>query len=179
MEKVRIFGVAGILLLMGYVALWPNVGYAPVPRAMLFLLASFAVAAFLGGEAQARLKMKLPGFLFVAGGSAAVAFAALFFLTSYFKPEYQIAAYSVFDESGKEVDLDWEGALTLLPNASGVAATPFVRANTFVLIFPEQVTEQLIRLKKTSDGKTYTGALRYAGTRRAILNLGQDLQPNN
>ena len=179
MEKVRIFGVAGILLLMGYVALWPDVGYAPVPRAMLFLLASFAVAAFLGGEAQARFRLKLPGFLFVAGSSAAVAFGALFFLTNYFKPDYQIAAYSVYDEVGKEVDLDWEGALTLPPNANGVAATSFVKVNTFVLIFPEQVTEQVIRLKKTSDGKTYAGSLRYAGTRKAILNLGQDLQTTN
>ena len=177
MEKVKVAAVVGIFLLMGYVVLSPNVVYAPVPRLMLYFLSSAAIAVFLGAEAATKFELKVPGMIFVTGGTVAAAFFLLWFGTNYVKPDQQVAVFQVFDENGREVRLDWgDEAVKLSPTASGLTGTLVVSGNMMVLIFPEQVVEQDVRVMKTSDGHPYVGKLTYAGSRKSMLKLGTDLK---
>ena len=177
MEYVKIIAAIGIFVLMGYIVLSPNVVYAPVPRLMLYFLSSSAIAVFLGAEAATRFQLKAPGMLFIAGGTVATMFLLLWFGTNYVKPEQQVAVYQIVDESGFDVRIDWgDEAVKLSPTPNGLTATLVVSGNTMVLIFPEQVTEQDIRVLKTSDGHPYSGKVTYTGSRRSILTLGSELK---
>jgi hypothetical protein len=175
MNALRIAGVAGILLLMAYVVFFPNVTYAPVPRLMLFLLASAAIATFVGAEASTKLDLKLPGFVFVTAGTAGLAVAIFWLLSSMLKPELQVAIYQIQDEEGKDLRVDIPG-LVQLNEPSGRPSFFVAQGNYLVVTFPELVPEQSIRIRKTTDGDYYNGTVSYAGAHRALLKLGTDLR---
>src|SRR5688572_19529305 len=103
MKVLRMAAVSVILLLMIYIVLAPHVTYAPLPRLMLFLLASSAIAIFLGAEASTKFKLQLPGFLFVTAGTTALAVFLLWFLNNTLKPDLQVAIYQVQDEDGRDL----------------------------------------------------------------------------
>jgi hypothetical protein len=44
------------------------------------------------------------------------------------------------------------------------------------LIFPDQVPEAEIRVRKTADGTPYVGVVSYAGSRQTTLRLGDQLK---
>jgi hypothetical protein len=176
MNMLRTIGVGAILILMIYVVLVPNVTYAPLPRLMLFLLAASAIAIFLGAEAGTRFKLELPGFLFVAVGTTAVAVFLLWFLNNALKPELQVAIYQVQDEDGRDLRVDFADAVQLSEVPSGRPGFFVAQRNYLVVTFPELVPEQIIRIRRTTDGEFYTGKLSYAGTRQTFLRLGSDLR---
>lgn len=172
---LRAFGVAGILILMVYVVLSPAVVYGPVPRLILFMLASAAVAIFLGAEATTRLNLKWKGFAFATVGTAALAFALLWFLNSALKPDLQVAIYQILDESGGDVRVDLAGSVELR-EPTGRPGFFVAQGSNLVVIFAELVPEQEIRVRKTTDGPYYKGTVSYAGNRRTSLRLGTDLK---
>jgi hypothetical protein len=176
LETVRILMVIAILGLGLFVALSPRVVYAPQPRVVLYLLLSLLVSVLMGAEAVARLQLQLPGFVFVSGGATAVCFGMFWVLNHFSKPEEKVAVFYIDDEKGEPVNLEWDGAIEVRLTAQGLQATKFVSRNALVLIFPEQVGEAEIRVRKTSDGKRYTGTVSYAGTRRVTLRLGDQLK---
>lgn len=176
MNRLRVGGVIGIFLLMSYVVLSPSTTYAPVPRLMLFMLASSAIAIFLGAEATTRLKLKLPGFALVAAGTTAAGFTSLWILTNAIKPELQVAIYQVQDENGKDLRIDLYDAIQVHEIPSGRPGFFVAKGNYLVVTFPELVPEQAIRIRKTTDGEYYGGKITYAGTRQMSLRLGTDLK---
>ncbi len=179
MLGMRVVAIVVILVIMAIVALSPAVIYSPVPRNILYALVSIFVAILLGAETSARFKFQWLGFSIVLVGTGALCAALLVLLTYLSKPEQQIAAFNIVDENGKKVDLNWDGALQVPTMGNGISANPFSKGNTLLLIFPEQVGEQEIRVKKTSDGQEYVGTIKYAGTRTVTLKLGVDLLPTN
>jgi hypothetical protein len=176
MNTLRIVAVAAILLLMAFVALSPTMTYAPVPRLMLFMLASGALAIFLGAEASTRLELKLPGFALVTAGTAALAFGLLWFLTNTLKPELQVAIYQIRDEAGQDVRVDFNGSVQVNEVPSGRPGFFLSQGNYLVVLFPELVPEEVIRIRKTTDGPYYQGKVSYAGNRQMVLKLGTDLK---
>lgn len=176
MKVARLVAMALILVLMGYVVLSPTATYAPVPRMMLFLLASSAIAIFLGAEASTRLELKLPGFALVTAGTAALAFGLLWFLTNTLKPDLQVAIYQVQDEGGRDVRVDLDGLVQVNEIPSGRPAFFVSQGNYLVLLFPELVPEELIKLRKATDTPYYQGKVSYAGNHQMILKLGTDLK---
>lgn len=176
MKIARIVSAIVVLMLMVYVVLFPNVVYAPTPKIILYFLASSFLAILIGAEASTRFELKLPGFIGVTTGAAALCLITLVTLTHLSKPEQQIAVYNLYDEQDNAVNLNWDGAFTLPSSPTGVIANNFIKGNTLILIFPEQLASQQIRVRKTSDGKEYVGLLTYAGNRQANINLGKDLK---
>lgn len=176
MDKLRTGALTAILVLMIYVVLNPGTTYAPVPRLTLFLLSSMVVAVFVGAEATTKFQMKLPGFVFVTTGTAALMVFVLWFLTNAIKPELQIAIYDVFDEGGNELNMDWDGALELREIPSGRPGFFMTKNNRIMITFPELVSEQRVRIRKTSTGVFYQGTISYAGARQIELKLGTDLK---
>lgn len=176
MEIVRIIMALAILIVALVVALSPRVVYAPQPRVVLYFLMSVLVAILLGAEAVAQLELKLPGFVLVSSGAAAVCFAMLWLLNHLSKPEEKIAVFYVSDEEGRSVDLQWKGAVEVPLTAQGLQVTKLVSENAVLLIFPEQVGETEIHIRKTAGGPQYIGTVSYAGSRSARLQLGRELK---
>lgn len=176
MDRLRIIGVGAILLLMIYVVLSPGMSYAVVPRLILFLLSAAAIAIFLGAEATTRLKLEWKGFAFVTAGVAALGFALFWFLTNAIKPELQVAIYQVVDEDGRDLRVDLADAVRLAEIPSGRPGFFIAQGNQLVVTFPELVSEQELRIRKTTDGAYYSGRVSYAGSRKMSLKLGTDLK---
>jgi len=177
MEVVKIVMVFAILGVAVFVVLSPRVVYAPQPRVVLFFLMSIFVAILLGSEVTAQLKLELPGFCLVSSGAAAVCFGMLWLLNHLSKPEVRIAVFSVYDEEGKKVDVQWKGALEVEVTNPGITVTKAIAGfNTVVLIFPEQVEQAEIQVRKTAKGGQYAGKVSYAGGMSGKLRLGQELK---
>lgn len=176
MEVFHIVMASVVLALAVYVAMFPRVVYAPVPRTVLFFLLSVLAAVTFGSEVASKFELELPGFCFVTGGAAAVSFGMLGFLTHLTKPAEKIAVFHVDDEANNPVDLEVPGAIEIRLGPSAVQVTKFADKNTLVLIFPEQVEEAELRVKKTNLDPPYIGRVGYAGSRRTTLTLGVDLK---
>lgn len=173
-EQVRNVAAVLILLLGLYVALFPNVAYAPVPRTVLYLLVSLLPAVLLASEASARFEMKLPGFLFTCGGTLAFVLGCLLLLTYLSKPEHQIAVFDIKDARGNRViGLDEKGSVQVDLSGS-LTVTTIVDESRIAMIFPEQVAETTLRIQ-LPGGPPYEGKVGYAGTRVSALVLGKDL----
>lgn len=160
---------------MSYVALSPTTSYAPVPRIILFLLTSAGISILLGAEAATRFELKLRGFIFVTAGTAALAMFILWLATSAIKPELQVAIYDVYDEQGREVNMELDRLVELREMPTNRPGFFIARRNQLVVVFPEVVSEQTLRIRKTTDTPFYSGKISYAGTRKASLKLGTDL----
>jgi hypothetical protein len=176
MDKLRVAAVAAILLLMAFIALTPTVTYAPVPRLVLFTLASSAIAIFLGAEASTKLELRFPGFALITAGTAALAFGLLWYLNSTLKPDLQVAIYQVQDETGNDVRVDYDGLVQINEIPSGRPAFFVAKGNYLVVLFPELVPEEFVKIRQTTDGAFYRGKVSYAGNRQMILKLGADLK---
>lgn len=177
MEVFRIVLLFVVLALGVFVALSPRVVYAPVPRVVLFFLVSLLLAILFGTAAMAQLKLELPGFTFVTAGAGALCLGTLWILTRLAKPEEKIAVFHVYDEAGQPVNLQGQGAFQVMLAGSGLQVTTFSSGvNTLVFIFPEQVGDVELLVKKTTNGKPYTGNISFAGSRQIKLFLGKDLK---
>lgn len=174
-EKLSPYLLVVILGLGIYVALSPGLFYAPTPRIVLFFIISVIPAILFGNEAKAKFDIKLPGFIFSVVGSGAIFFGSLFLLDKVSKPAIQIAVYQFYDERSKPVALDGVGVFEIRENTLGTKVNSFIRGNTLVVIFPEQIGEIKVELHKTSL-KSYTGILDYTGVRESEIYLGKDLK---
>jgi hypothetical protein len=144
---------------------------------MLFFLVSLLAAILFGAEAMSRLQLQLPGFSFVTAGAAALCLGTLWILNRLAKPEEKIAVFHVYDEHGQPVNLQAQGAFNTLLAGSGLQVTPLLAGvNTLLVVFPEQVDEVELHVKKTDRDKAYAGKIKFAGTRQARLVLGKDLK---
>lgn len=175
MNGVRIGAVIAILLLMIYVVLSPMVAYGAVPRAILFLLSSASIAILLGAEVSTRFRLKGPGFIFVTTGTAALAFGLFLYLNSIIKPDLQVVIYDVYDEAGRAVNIEVESLVELRELPTNRSGLFFARRNQLVVVFPELVVQQVLRIRETTDTPFYAGKISYAGTRKASLKFGTDL----
>lgn len=173
---VRNISTIGILLLAIYVALVPNIVYAPTSRVVLFLLVSILPAVLLSAESKTRFKLQLPGVIITAFGAIAIVFGLLFVLDYLSKPQVQIALYQIVDEDDNALMLDFDGAVNVPPTPNGLLVNKFVQGNMVVLIFPEQVGQTEIQVKKSPTESVYKGQVDYAGSRRLTLQLGKDLK---
>ena len=170
---VRVGATVLVLLLAVGVTFFPNLAYAPAPRVILFMLVALLPAILVGAEATTKFEFQLPGLLITAGGTFAAVLIVFFLLNYYAKPEQQIAVYEILDEDGQAAKLDHVEAKA---NKQGLSATLYRQSNTIILIFPEQLPEVTVVVKKAFDGPEYRGTVGYAGSRTAPLKLGTDLQ---
>ncbi len=175
---VRVFTSVSILGLAIYVAVTPHIVYAPVSRVVLFLLVALLPSILFGVEAAAKFKLKLLGFVVTASGIAGFLLTLLFVFDYLAKPEEKIAVYEVVDESNNPVSLDFDGAINVSITKRGLSVTKFTDGNSIVLIFPEQVGQAEIHVKKAPSGSRYSGKVTYAGARTLKLRLGKELRLN-
>lgn len=173
-------GIVALILLLGiYVALSPNIVYAPVPKVVLFCLISFLPAILFGAEAAAKFDLKLPGFAFTTAGAAAISLGTLLLMSNLAKPEQQIAVFRIVNDQNQPVlGLDRDGAVQVQLSNQALAVTRFIDGNNVVLIFPEQVGEVDLLVKPLLMGPTYSGKVSYGGNRQSQLVLGRDLKKN-
>jgi hypothetical protein len=179
MDKVvRYVAMLGILALLGCVALYPDVAYAPAPRTILFALGSAGIAAFIATDvlSRASLKVTMKGVVFAGTGIAAVFFFLLLVMAWLAKPEQQVGIVEILDRNGKALNLEWDGAVQVLPSPTGYVSTWCVKGSLLFLIFPEQLVEQRIRVRQTSDSEQFSGVVTYAGSRTVALRVGTDLR---
>ena len=176
MNIVKIVSILVILVVGVIVALSPGLVYAPTPKMVLYFLISILTGLLFGAEAAAKFDFKLPGFCLSATGAIAVCFGALLLLTKLSKPEEQIAVYQIYDEQHEPVALDWPGALQIPVTPQGLTVTKFIDGNNIILVFPEQVGQVELRVKKSFSSRTYSNTITYAGTRTSKLILGEDLK---
>lgn len=176
MRTLQWITALAILILLGYVAVSPQLAYAPVPRIILFLLASVFPALLIATTATTQLQLEAKGFFFVTSGASAFFIALLLILNYISKPELQVVAFSVVDEKGSEVNLTPYYALQLEPNPNGLVANYYVRGGRAVMVYPEQVVEQMIRVKLSADGQVYRGVVSYAKRPVSSLRIGHELK---
>lgn len=174
-----IIKATAIIALLGlgfYVALNPNLVYAPTPRIILYFLISILPALLFGATAATKFQLKLPGFMFTTAGAFAACLGTLFVLSKLSEPKEKIAIYKIVDDKNNPVLIDWNGAINIDPTFGGISVTKFVQGNTVVVIFPEQVGEVEMAIKKSPMGQIYTGTIGYAGSRTSKLIVGKDLK---
>jgi hypothetical protein len=176
MDRIRLGGIVAILVLMIYVVLNPSISFAPVPRLVLFLLASVGMAILVGAEASTKFQFGWKGFAFAATGTAALAMGILWFLSSSLKPELQVMIFDVYDEQDREVNVEIERAVELRERPTNRPGFFIARRNQLVVVFPELVSEQTVRIRKATDMPFYEGTVSYAGSRKSSLKLGTDLK---
>jgi hypothetical protein len=172
MRTVLILVVLGLGL---YVALVPNLVYAPTPRIVLFFILSVIPAILFGSEVSSRFNVTLPGFVFAVAGAGAVFFGSLFLLDFLSKPEEKIAVFTFRDENGNDLRIDAPDMLQISLSNTALPVSKFTEGSTLVVIFPEQVGEVNISIVKITGDKPYRGKIGYAGTRKMDLQLGKDL----
>lgn len=175
MKILQVVCAAVILALLVLVSLNPQLTYAPVPRVVLFLLASIFPALLIATTAATKLELQAKGFLFVTSGASAFFLALLLVLSHLAKPELQVVLFDVVDENGSKVNLFPEFAFSLEGNKSGLSVNHFIKGNSVIFIFPEQLAEQKFGVKLASDGKVYRGTVSYARPPSDALKIGKDL----
>jgi hypothetical protein len=158
-----------------YIAVSPNIVYAPAPRIVLFFILSIVPAILFGSEIASRFEVSLPGFAFTVVGAGAVFFGSLFLLDRFSKPEEKIAVFSFYDENGNPLAIDAPGMIRISLGETGLSVTDVYKGNNLIVIFPEQVSEVHVDVYPVADEKPYHGVLTYAGTRKSRLSLGTDL----
>jgi hypothetical protein len=178
MRALRIVVAVVCLLLAVFVALKPDITFAPVPKIVLYLLVSLLPAILFAGEATARFNLSLPVFTATATGAAAIVLITLLVLTHLTKAEEQIAVFRIEDEDGRALKgLQRSGAVEIPRLPNGLSITPIVEDNTIVVIFPEQTPTVDLLVTPVRNGPVYQGKVSYAGNRQTMLKLGRDLKP--
>jgi hypothetical protein len=174
-ERLKPYLILVVFGLGIYVALVPGITFAPTPRVVLFFIISTIPALLFGSEIQSRFQVSLPGFIFSVAGAGAIFFGALFLLDHLAKPEVRIAVFSFYDEDGEELYIDAPGILEVKDTHLGLSVNNFSKKNTLILIFPEQVPEVEVAVRKIFGGKVYRRNLSYSGNRKMNLTLGKEL----
>jgi hypothetical protein len=176
-QAQRLMPVVGlvILALLVFVALNPNLTYAPVPRVILFLLAAVFPALFITTTAATKFRLEAKNFLFMTTGASAFFLFLLFALTYLAKPQLQVVMFEVVDKDNTQVNLAPMGAFQLEAHQSGISANAFIKGNAVVMVFPEQIVEQRIRVKLATDGPVYSAPISYAKPPTKPLRIGTDL----
>jgi len=145
------------------------IAYSPTQRLSLFILCAMLVSFLFGKNAQAKLKLKLPGVIFTTLGSGATALATLLVLTHLSTSDVSVGVFEVMNEVGQYVDLDT--CHISAPFDEGTRkATTFVDGQSLIVVFPAG-TEK-IRLSVCR----YTGILRYSRERVQVLRFGKELK---
>jgi hypothetical protein len=163
-------------LLAVVVALTPGVVYAPVPRVVLLILVAILPAVLISSEASTKFKINTWLFVLSASGLTAVFFGVLFAAYHFMKPDVQIAVYYVFDNQRNHnpVDVSWgDKAVVVQVTQSGLRPSVYRDGNALVMIFPEQVEEADVYIRRSPSARPVRYTLRYAGTRKSELFLGK------
>lgn len=165
-----------ILALLVFIAVSPGITYAPVPRVVIFLLASIFPALLISTTAATKFQLKAGGLLFVTTGASAFFMGVLVLLAHLAKPELQVVQFEVVDKAGERVNMAPYYALTIHANPSGLSVTHFIKGSSVIFVFPEQLVEQRVGVKLSSDGPTYNGVVSYAKRPEGPLQIGKHLK---
>jgi len=170
---VRPVATIAALAIAVWAALRPDVIYAPVPKAVLFVMVALVPAVLLAGEAVVRLDLKWPGFAVTATGTAALAITLLLILDHISQPEERVVAFEVREPNGDPfVGLEVAGNVRL--TAGALEPQYCAKGNKLYFVFPEQVGD--VELGVQTAGRWHYGTIRYAGERRPVLTIGEDLK---
>lgn len=178
MKNLQAAAAIVILALLVFVALHPEASYAPVPRVILFLLASIFPAILIATTAATRFQLELKGFAFVSTGASAFFLGVLFAISYLAKPALQVIAFDVIDERGGKVNLSPSYAFEVSASMQGLKANYYIKGNSVVMIFPEQVVEQKITVKLAPDAPEYFATVNYAKPPANGLRIGTELKCN-
>jgi len=175
MHIVRIIAAVILVIVLIVVIFTPGVYYPPTQRVLLYLLSSLLVGLLIGADASTRFQLNLKLFSFVTAGSAALVVFLCWWLTFLSKPDVKMAVYRIVDEQGQIVDLNWDGAVELSTMPNGMKANAFIRGNEIVLIYPEQLEEQEMRVRRVPGDPGYSATVAFAGVRQFTLAIGKEL----
>lgn len=175
MQYVRIAATCLLVVVLIVVIFTPSVYYPPTQRTILYLVASLLIGLLVGAETTTQFKLDLKWFSFVSVGSAALVIFLCWWLTYLSKPDVKMAVYQIRDEKGNTVDLNWAGAVELPTMPNGTKANAFIRGSEIVLIYPEQLEQQTLRIRKTPDDPGYETTVSFAGVRQFTLSFGKEL----
>jgi hypothetical protein len=164
--------IGAAFLVALYIALNPSIGYAPVPRVVLFFVLALLFTLVSVGELDAKFEMKLPGFLFTSTGVLAAMCGLLWLLNHLAASEVQATRFT----------LRYKGVhkLTFAPNMidvkglQGVGSMPyFIDGEDLYLIYPAGVNTAEVRVNPVGL-KWYHKELGYAGNRQVVQQIDTD-----
>ena len=158
------FAGIAILALAFFVALNPNVAYAPTPRVILFFLMSILPAILFAGELQAKFNFSVGKFVAAGSGVFAAMMIILFVLDHLTKVELPITIYNVLRaENKKTYPIDGPGVTNVESDGQGRTATVFTKGNQLLVIFHKDSPTAYIKVR-SSDGEMQDVTVQYSGS---------------
>jgi hypothetical protein len=175
LTKVRPWLIAGAFVIAAFVALSPSVGYAPVPRVVLFFVLAFLFTLVSVGELDARFEMKLPGFLFSSTGVLAAMCGLLLLLNHLAAPEVQATRFTLRYKGIHQLAL--QPKMIEVKGVQGFGHVPhFVDGEDLFVIYPQGVTSAEVRINPLGLG-WFHKELSYAGNRKVVYQIDSDFTP--
>ena len=172
LTKLRPWLVAAAFIVAIYVAVNPAIGYAPVPRVILFFVMAILFTLIFVGELDARFEMKVPGFIFSCTGALAAACGLLLLLNHLAASEVQATRFTLRHTKAPELKLD--ARMVKVKALQGVSSVPyFVDGEDVYVIYPQGVTNAELRVNAFGDAWVRK-ELSYAGNRQVIYYLDKD-----
>lgn len=167
---LALFAVVGVTIVF-WMLVQSHLVLAPTPRIIVLAAVSLMFAGALGSQGYARLEVKTKlGVAFVATGSVAVAFFALFVFVYFSRPDHEVAIYHVVEESGDDVGwLENDGAVDIKATKQGIAPIGYVDGNTILLVFPEQVEAAELVLRDKAGDRTVRHFVSYTDDEMRIV----------
>jgi hypothetical protein len=171
--KLRPWLIAGAFLVAICVALNPSIGYAPVPRVVLFFLLAVLFTLLFVGELDARFEMKLPGFIFSSTGVLAAMCGLLVLLNHLAAPEVQATRFTL--RHTEIPTLHFTSEMIKVKAGQGVNASMpyFFSGEDLYVIFPPGVNTAEISVNPTGDG-WFRKELGYAGNRQVFYQIDKE-----
>lgn len=173
LTKLRPWLIGGAFLVALYLALNPSIGYAPVPRVVLFFVLALLFTLVSVGELDAKFEMRLPGFLFTSTGVLAAMCGLLWLLNHLAAAEVQATRFT----------LRYKGVHKLTFTPSMISVTPlqgiggsmpyFIDGEDIYLIYPLGVNTAQVRVNPVGL-KWYHKELSYAGNRQVVQQIDTD-----
>lgn len=171
--KLRPWLISGAFLVTLFVALNPSIGYAPVPRVVLFFLLAILFTLLFVGELDARFEMKLPGFIFSSTGVLAAMCGLLLLLNHLATPEVQATRFTLRYQG--VTTLRFTSEMIRVKAGQGVSGTIpyFFSGEDLYVIYPPGVSTAEISVNPTG-GRWFRKELGYAGNRQVVYQIDRE-----
>lgn len=175
---LRLFACGLIVALNIYIVIVnPSAGYSPSAQASLHFLTAIAGAILFASTTSANLSWSDGKAKMAVAGSFAVVLIGFYVLHHFSRPEVQIAAYAVVNESGQPITLEAPGQITMDWGGNAVQTTYCATGNRLIVVFPEQLTQVGLSVQSPPGSPHwYRGPVSYVGSRGYTLKLGEQLK---
>jgi hypothetical protein len=160
---LRIAAAVSILALGLWVALKPDIAYAPTSRVVLFFLLTFLPAILFAGELNANFHLNLGQFVASGTGAFAAMMIVLFTLDWLAKEDRQLGVFSIERENGTSLPVDGAGVLATEKDGLGRQPSVFAEGNQVLILFDKDAPHATL-VYHAPDGTELRAPVQYSGS---------------